>query len=85
MAWSLCQRSVKYNLKAIHNYAYQFRDSGKAVSKIGKIQFESNSQQTPGNYIVFKAVSKIGKIQFESNSQRRHIRTIVKKGCVKDR
>ena len=40
----LCQRSIKYNLKAIHNGQPQDRIHRAAVSKIDKIQFESNSQ-----------------------------------------
>ena len=40
-----------------------------AVSKIDKIQFESNSQQKCRCTITVIAVSKIDKIQFESNSQ----------------
>ena len=40
----LCQRSIKYNLKAIHNGIRIAKFRNLAVSKIDKIQFESNSQ-----------------------------------------
>ena len=40
------------------------------VSKIDKIQFESNSQLWGGAKQLHITVSKIDKIQFESNSQR---------------
>ena len=41
----LCQRSIKYNLKAIHNTVQGGISLLATVSKIDKIQFESNSQQ----------------------------------------
>ncbi len=41
----LCQRSLKYNLKAIHNISKIGEKVIFAVSKIVKIQFESNSQR----------------------------------------
>ena len=45
------------------------------MSKIDKIQFESNSQQSGIlGKLKYHAVSKIDKIQFESNSQQRQVR-----------
>ncbi len=41
----LCQRSLNYNLKAIHNNVCGAVVYLAAVSKIVKLQFESNSQQ----------------------------------------
>ena len=58
-----------------------------AVSKIDKIQFESNSQLVKlMSQLLQSAVSKIDKIQFESNSQ--HMMYTVNNfsySCVKDR
>ena len=65
----LFQRSLKYKLKAIHNVFATSSAIINAVSKIAKIQIESNSQLLQNPRLTIYAVSKIAKIQIESNSQ----------------